>query len=47
MNVGDKNESGGGWQSAADPPPASPVLAHYIAEARKKVEEVRKTEICK
>ena len=31
-----------GLQSAADPPPASRVLAHYIAEARKKVEEVRK-----
>ena len=34
----------GGYRgdTAANPPPASPVLAHYIAEARKKAEEVRK-----
>ena len=31
-----------GLQSTANPPPASPVLAHYIAEAKKKAEEVRK-----
>ena len=29
-------------ESTADPPPASPVLAQYIADAKKKAEEVRK-----
>ena len=42
--VGDNGGSTEGCrgESTADPPPASPVLAQYIADAKKKAEEVRK-----
>ena len=42
--VGDNSRSTEGCrgQSTANPPPASPVLAQYIADAKKKAEEVRK-----
>lgn len=36
-----KSTEGDRGENAAEPPPTSPVLAQYLAEARKKVEELR------